>query len=226
MDKRKLLGTIIGILLFALCVTGISYAYYSWKSNETEVSLTIEDVKFEFLTDSSVNATNIGTILDYKDSNYYTEENKNKYLVYTDFIVDNQINKKYYINISLNINSIDISLINQSFKYVLLKGDDDSYDYNSPVSEGNFSNFTLGKNSIITNFFQSVSLKSSNIIHKPNSNTVHKLFPDSKYPLYPIPSKYVYDEVWVIIEKNMDIIYIVMLINTDFPIFSLHFGNV
>lgn len=151
MDKRKLLGTIIGILLFALCVTGISYAYYSWKSNETEVSLTIEDVKFEFLTDSSVNATNIGPILDYKDSNYYTEENKNKYLVYTDFIVDNQINKKYYINISLNINSIDISLINQSFKYVLLKGDDDSYDYNSPVSEGNFSNFTLGKNSIITN---------------------------------------------------------------------------
>ena len=87
MDKRKLLGTIIGILLFALCVTGISYAYYSWKSNETEVSLTIEDVKFEFLTDSSVNATNIGPILDYKDSNYYTEENKNKYLVYTDFIV-------------------------------------------------------------------------------------------------------------------------------------------
>lgn len=39
-------------------------------------------------------------------------------------------------------------------------------------------------------------------MHKPKSKTVHKLFPDSKYPLYPIASKYVDDDVFVIIEKN------------------------
>ena len=66
------------------------------------------------------------------------------------------------------------------------------------------------------NFFQSFSLKSPNIIHKPNSKTIHKLFPDSKYPLYPISSKYVCDDVLVIIEKYNDTMYIATLINTDF----------
>ena len=105
-----MLGTIIGFLLFAICVIGVSYAYYVWQSNETAVDITIEDVKFEFLTGSDVNVTGIGPILDYTNSNYYTEENKNKYLVYTDFTVDNQINKTYYIIVSLYINSIDSSL--------------------------------------------------------------------------------------------------------------------
>ena len=36
-------------------------------------------------------------------------------------------------------------------------------------------------------------------MHNPKSSTVHKQFHDSKYPLYPIPSKYVDDEVLVII---------------------------
>ena len=71
-------------------------------------------------------------------------------------------------------------------------------------------------NTINIIFFQSFSSKSPNIMHKPNSKTVHKLFPDSKYPLYPIPSKYVCDDVFVIIEKYKDTMYIVMLINTEF----------
>lgn len=169
MDKRKLIGTIIGILLFVICIMGMSYAYYSWKSSNTEVSLTIEDVKFDFLTDSSVNASNIGPILDYKDSNYYIQANKNKYLVSTDFIANNEINAKYYMDVSLEITSISNSLKDESFKYVLLKGnsnidvenidntidtctmtsDGDSCEV---VKEGNFVNFSdsEGNSNVIT----------------------------------------------------------------------------
>ena len=152
-----MLGTIIGFLLFAICVIGVSYAYYVWQSNETAVDITIEDVKFEFLTGSDVNVTGIGPILDYTNSNYYTEENKNKYLVYTDFTVDNQINKTYYISVSLDINSIDSSLKEKSFKYALLRynSSSSSYDYDNPISEGDFSDFNLGKNNIITSIASS-----------------------------------------------------------------------
>lgn len=150
MDKRKLIGTIVGCLLFIVCMLAVTYAYYIWRSDNTNVNLTIEDVKFEFLTDSSVNVSNIGPILDYTNSNYYTEDNKNKYLVYTDFIVDNQINKTYYMNVDLDISNIDSSLQSESFKYVLLKYDSgsNSYNYANPVSEGNFNEFGVGKNVI------------------------------------------------------------------------------
>lgn len=149
-DKRKIIGTIIGVLLFVICMLAATYAYYTWRSANTAVNLTISDVKFEFTTDSSVNATNIGPILDYTNSSYYTDANKGKYLVYTDFTADNQINKTYYMTVSLDIESISSSLQVESFKYALLKYDsaNSSYDYDNPVKEGNFSNFVLGKNII------------------------------------------------------------------------------
>ena len=36
-DTRKLLGTIIGVAAFAMMVIALTYAYYTWKSEETLV---------------------------------------------------------------------------------------------------------------------------------------------------------------------------------------------
>ena len=44
MEKRKIYGTIIGVLLFVLLILGITYAYFYWSSTDaqkTNVNLTV-----------------------------------------------------------------------------------------------------------------------------------------------------------------------------------------
>ena len=38
MNKTKMLGTIVGILLFVALVAGLSYAWYTWRSSNTTIS--------------------------------------------------------------------------------------------------------------------------------------------------------------------------------------------
>ena len=49
MEKRKVLGTIIGVLAFIALIAGISFAWFSWQSsNNTLVSFTVEGVDITF----------------------------------------------------------------------------------------------------------------------------------------------------------------------------------
>ena len=42
-NKRKIFGTIIGVLFWSICVLFFTYAYYEWKSENTSVVTTILD---------------------------------------------------------------------------------------------------------------------------------------------------------------------------------------
>ena len=34
MKKSKIIGSIIGVLIFIIMITGITYAWFTWRSNE------------------------------------------------------------------------------------------------------------------------------------------------------------------------------------------------
>ena len=59
---RKTWGTVIGIAIYVLCIIFLTYAFYTWRSEETEVVIGINDsaAEVEFENDGLVNATNIG----------------------------------------------------------------------------------------------------------------------------------------------------------------------
>ena len=67
LNKRKVLGTIIGVLIWSICVLFFTYAYYEWKSTNTSVVIGIEDVTMKCLPGTDVNVNNICPVLDYRD---------------------------------------------------------------------------------------------------------------------------------------------------------------
>lgn len=113
LDKRKILGTILGLLIFGACATYFTFAWYQWQSENTNVVFTIEDdnglTKCEPGPD--VNVENIGPVLDYNDG------------VFTTFQVENKNDSVSTFSIGLDITSIGESLLVESFRYILLKGD-------------------------------------------------------------------------------------------------------
>ena len=139
-NKRKTVGTIFGIILFICCVLFVTYAWYVWKSGYININASIvegnSDVNFspDVL---EVNASNIGPILDYTDSNYYTTANKGKYLAYADFSATNEGEINYKISAVLNIASISDNLIDNDFKYILFKKNIDSGVYDIEVISEN-----------------------------------------------------------------------------------------
>ena len=139
MDKRKILGAIIGLIFWSLCVVFFTYAYYDWKSNPTNVVLGIEDLNVDCLVGANVNATNIGPVLNYQDG------------VKAEFSIDNSMTDNMAIELYLDITSIsDVNLLTESLKYILVADStgDTNYDYNNPVRTGDFSNFNVGNNLI------------------------------------------------------------------------------
>ena len=151
-NKRKTFGTIFGIILFICCILFVTYAWYVWRSEYININANIaeetSDVNFSPDT-MEVNASDIGPILDYTDSDYYTEANKGKYLAYADFSAENKSSDTFYINAILEITSISDSLKVDSFKYVLLRKNTSNGVYSQIISEGDFSNFIVGNNTIL-----------------------------------------------------------------------------
>ena len=48
MNKRKILGTILGAIMYGVCILYFTYAYYVWRSEETPLSFGIEDLVIDF----------------------------------------------------------------------------------------------------------------------------------------------------------------------------------
>ena len=63
-DKRKLFGTILGLILFSLTIISITYAYYSWKSENTNVAFSFDDNIF-YCEHGNANNTNFNTPFGY-----------------------------------------------------------------------------------------------------------------------------------------------------------------
>ena len=143
--KRKILGAIIGILLFAATVVSFTYAYYSWRSSNTNITFNINDTYFYCETDidSSVSSS-LAPVTDYKNGQLHK------------FKVNNVANRDTTFSLSMNIISISDVLKSTDFKYKLMvdktNGSNNCQAGASgcvEVSSGNFSQVHIGNNTIV-----------------------------------------------------------------------------
>ena len=143
-SKRKVLGSVLGIIIFIICILSLSYAWYRWRSANTDVDIGIHEggLKFVYSNNNILESSTLSPILDYKDDTYYT--NNNGSLIYADYTTTNTTNDTYKMIIKLNITAISDVLKNSTFKWVLLEKEGSSYS--KVVNEGNFSNVVVGGN--------------------------------------------------------------------------------
>lgn len=139
LDMRKVIGTIVGSIIFLACIAFFTYAFYNWRSENTLVNLGIqESVDVEFTMGPDVNVENIGPVLDYNDG------------VKATFTANNSASSAVNLFVSLDISSITDTLLVESFKYKLLKDTSGGTSYTTEVVSGDFSTFGVGRNSITT----------------------------------------------------------------------------
>ena len=144
MDSRKLLGTIIGFILFGLTITLASFAFYTWRGSNTDVTFNIGDSYFYCESGQTINQTGLSPVLDYKKGSYHT------------FKVNNIGKSDTKFSVTLNIKSIDDALKSESFKYKLMvdkTGGSNNCTTSSNCEEvsggsGNFSKMKVGMNTI------------------------------------------------------------------------------
>ena len=140
-DARKVVGTVIGIIIFISCAFYFTYAWYQWKSDNSTVDLTIKDGSVECSSGPSVDVKNIGPVLNISDG------------VKTSFSVKNTGSVNVTLTLGLNITSISDSLKTESFKYALYQDTTGSnqFDYTAtPLLTGNFSKMVIGNNTLST----------------------------------------------------------------------------
>ena len=163
-DKRKLFGTILGIIMFALTIISITYAYYSWKSSETTVTFNIDDDIFYCETDVD---SSVGTNSD----NVLAPVNNYRNGVRQSFIVKNIGRQNTTFSLTMNVTNISSDIIKHpTFKYKLVYDPtggarnctlaDATSDgagntcINVTNGTGDFSNIQLGMNTLV----QSITL--------------------------------------------------------------------
>ena len=143
-DKKKLIGFILGLIMFSITVTSLTYAYYSWQSANTDITFNINDQYFYCETDIDSGISNLSPVNDYKDG------------VLHKFKVNNVANKNTTFSVTMNIESIDEVLKDPSFKYKLMvdktNGSNNCQTGASgceEVASGNFSNVHVGNNNLV-----------------------------------------------------------------------------
>ena len=152
--KKRYLIFIALVLLLFVCVTFITYARQVWQSPEnTTFDTTIGDIAgVRFINGDSINVTNLGPVLDYRDS------------ANVEFGIYNRTNGTINVSVGLNITSISSSLQSSSFKWVLERMN--SSNVYEVIASGDFSSAIIGSNSII----------SGNSITTGSSYTYYKLY--------------------------------------------------
>lgn len=138
-DKRKVIGTVIGLVFFISCLAYFTYAWYEWRSGNNTVNLTIKDSSVECTNGPSIEVKNIGPILSLKDG------------VKANFNIKNTGGEEINITLGLNITSISSSLRTDSFKWALLQDTTgtNNFDYSkNPLLSGNFSNLGIKENTL------------------------------------------------------------------------------
>ena len=151
--KRKLFGTIVGVIVFILCLLSLTFAYYVWKSANTNVDVGIHDggLKYVYKKSASIEGANLTPILDYTDSSYYADSNYGKYLIYSDYTATNTKSDTYMMYAKINIISMSDVLKSTGFKWVLLEKVGDSYS--KVLKSGDFSNLSVGSNTIYSDIY-------------------------------------------------------------------------
>lgn len=184
-DTRKLIGTIVGSIAFICCIIFMTYAFYTWRSenlvvnkNITDESSNIGNIIIE--NEPTITITNMGPVLHIKDGEI------------AEFKVTNESDAAVDIFIDLKIEDMhEGKLSNNSFKYAITKSTispipeentviDKStleYDYDNLIASGDFNNttinttLTLGTDEVLentTNYYQIIFYIDGNI-KNPNS---------------------------------------------------------
>ncbi|MDY4996311.1 MAG: hypothetical protein SO108_01185 [Bacilli bacterium] len=142
-NNRKVIGTIIGLIIFISCAFYFTYAFYQWKSGNSDVNLTIKDSTEggECSNGPNVDVSNIGPVLNVSDG------------VKANFSVKNKSSSSISLTLGLQITSISNPLRVESFKYALYQDTtgNDTFDYSTnPILSGNFSKMSVGDNTLST----------------------------------------------------------------------------
>ena len=142
-NNRKVIGTIIGLIIFISCAFYFTYAFYQWKSGNSDVNLTIKDSTGggECSNGPNVDVKNIGPVLNVSDG------------VKANFSVKNKSSSSISLTLGLQITSISNPLRVESFKYALYQDTtgNDTFDYSTnPILSGNFSKMSVGDNTLST----------------------------------------------------------------------------
>ena len=129
---------IITIILLVLIVTAGTFAWLSYRSNDTKMVLTIGDI-------NNIQITLKPYELDLELSpvlSYTSLDTNNEYVTVT--VTNNSSSTQYY-SLYYDISEIDSSLQSTSFKYTILKSTDNGTTYTEDVT-GNFSNANITDN--------------------------------------------------------------------------------
>lgn len=126
MDIKKIIGAIIGIMLFSLSIVGLTYAFYSWRSpsvEESNVGFTVSDcLQIEYESGEDTLAGTFNKDNDYKIKSVVTISKKKSCS-----------NDNLYSHFYLNINDISNNLVkNSNFKWSI-------YEEDNIINTGNFN---------------------------------------------------------------------------------------
>ena len=136
-DRKKIITVLSLVISIILIIALATYAWFTWNSpDNTELTMTVgnlAEIKFE--TGNDISEDNMGPILDY-----------NKDGEITTFSIKNKADYSYYIDIILNIDSIDQELKNETFKYKILESDNNTTF--TELKTGDFSTTNTGSNTI------------------------------------------------------------------------------
>ena len=125
---------IIIISIFVILIGLLStFAYFTWKSTNNDISFTVSGVTVELNDGKDITGANLMPTLKYTSTGNINKPIKIRLKEETPDTVT--------VNINLKINTIDTGLKDASFKYTLVSG-------NTIIKEGNFS--TATNNSTIT----------------------------------------------------------------------------
>ena len=130
MEKRKVLGTIIGVLAFIALIAGISFAWFSWQSsNNTLVSFTVGGVDITFDAGADITSSKLRPV------------STKEYGVANDYAIKKTITASSpltaYLNLYLTLETLPDGLKHESFIWELYKGSE-------LVGKGNFKNSNQG----------------------------------------------------------------------------------
>ena len=132
MEKRKVLGTIIGVLAFIALIAGISFAWFSWQSsNNTLVSFTVGGVDITFNAGADITSSKLRPV-----STKEVGVSKG-YAVKKTITASSPLTA--YLNLYLTLETLPNGLKHESFIWELYKGSE-------LVGKGNFKDANQGDN--------------------------------------------------------------------------------
>lgn len=131
--NAKLIGTIIGILLFIILVVGFTYAWFTWRSSNIIISGNTRCFTINYEKGQNVVGTNLKL---FDETDIITDNNmtlkSGMALTNISAGIDVSCNITGYININLTVNNIDSSYITGgdsvgALKYALLEYSSETY---------------------------------------------------------------------------------------------------